>query len=300
MNLTAQRPSPAEREPSVASVVEAHRRAGHTFTASGIKSFLREQGSGPSVLCMHGMWGSSFLYRKVISELASRGMRGIAFDLPGFGLAERPSDYDYSWTGLGRFALAAVEALQLDRVHLVVHDIGGPVGFELAAKIRGRVDSLTIFNTMIDVTGFNPPWSMQPFRYRGLGELWLKGLNRPMFRFLMRLQGIEDRDAITNSELDAYLALMKEGDHGRSFLKVMRSTERTPEKQALYRSTVRDVPYPVQVVWAKNDPALSAASYGEQARAATGLERIQLIPGKHFPQEDQPAAMAEHIARIAA
>jgi pimeloyl-ACP methyl ester carboxylesterase len=300
MNLTAQRPSPAEREPSVANVVEAHRRAGHTFTASGIKSFLREEGSGPSVLCMHGMWGSSFLYRKVISELASRGMRGIAFDLPGFGLAERPSDYDYSWTGLGRFALAAVEALHLDRVHLVVHDIGGPVGFELAAKIRGRVDSLTIFNTMIDVTRFNPPWSMQPFRYRGLGELWLKGLNRHMFRFLMRLQGIEDRDAITNSELDAYLALMKEGDQGRSFLKVMRSTERTPEKQALYRSTVRDVPYPVQVVWAKDDPALSAASYGERARAATGLERIQLIPGKHFPQEDQPASMAEHIARIAA
>jgi hypothetical protein len=63
----------------------------------------------------------------------SRGLRGIAWDLPGFGLAERPKGYDYSWTGLGRFAAAAAEELQLERFHPIVHGVGGPVGFELAA-----------------------------------------------------------------------------------------------------------------------------------------------------------------------
>jgi len=279
-------------------VLEEHRRSGRAFSAAGVRSFVREEGSGPSVLCMHGMWGSSFLYRKVIRQLAGRGMRGIAFDLPGFGLAGRPKDYDYSWSGLGRFAVAAVKELQLDRFHLVVHDIGGPVGFELASTLPDRVASLTIFNTMIDVTAFNPPWSMQPFRYRALGEMWLKGLNRPMFRLLMRLQGVRDRDAVSNSELDAYLELMKGEDGGRSFLQVMRSTERTPEKETLYRATVRDERYPVQVVWAADDPALKAGVYGERARAAAGLSHIELIPGKHFPHEDEPLAMADHIARM--
>ena len=279
-------------------VLEEHHRSGRAFSAAGVRSFVREAGSGPSVLCMHGMWGSSFLYRKVIRQLADRGMRGIAFDLPGFGLAERPKDYDYSWSGLGRFAVAAVKELQLDRFHLVVHDIGGPVGFELASTLPDRVASLTIFNTMIDVTAFNPPWSMQPFRYRALGEMWLKGLNRPMFRLLMRLQGVRDRDAVSNSELDAYLELMKGEDGGRSFLQVMRSTERTPEKEALYRAAVRDERYPVQVVWAADDPALKAGVYGERARAAAGLSHIELIPGKHFPHEDEPLAMADHIARM--
>jgi pimeloyl-ACP methyl ester carboxylesterase len=245
------------------------------------------------------MWGSSFLYRKVIDELAGRGLRGIAFDLPGFGLAERPTDHDYSWSGLGRFAAAAVEALELERFNLVVHDIGGPVGFELAAAMPERVASLTIFNTMIDVATFSPPWSMQPFRYRGLGELWLKGLNKPMFRTLMRMQGVANMAATSRGELDAYLDLMRGEDRGRSFLRIMRSTERTPAKQALYRSTVIDVPYRVQVVWAADDPALKVRRYGEQARRATGLSKIELIPGKHFPQEDEPAAMADHVARIA-
>lgn len=283
---------------STEDVLAAHRRSGRRFSAAGVGSFYREEGSGPTVLCMHGMWGSSFMYRKVIHELAQRGLRGLAFDLPGFGLADRPKDYDYSWTGLGRFAVAAVDALKLDRFHLVVHDIGGPVGFEVAAKLPERIASLTIFNTMIDVTKFSPPWSMQPFRYRRLGELWLRGLNAPMFGFLMGMQGVSDRKAVTNAELNAYLELMKGDDRGRSFLQIMRSTERTPEKQELYRSVVASGRYPVQVVWTADDPALNAKVYGEQARRAAGVSQIELIPGKHFPHEDQPAAMADHIARL--
>jgi haloalkane dehalogenase len=284
---------------ATAEIIDAHRRAGRVFSAGGVRSFVREEGDGPAVVCVHGMWGSSFLYRKVLGALAARGMRGICWDLPGFGLAERPSDYDYSWSGLGRFAVAATDALGLERFHLVVHDIGGPVGFELAAADRDRVASITILNTMIDVTKFKPPWSMAPFRYRGIGELWLGGMNKPLFRSLMMLQGIGDRQSVTKAELGAYLELMRGDDGGRSFLKIMRSTEPTPEKEALYRSTVRDVPYPVQVVWAAEDPALKLGVYGEQARAAAGLESIQTIPAKHFPQEDQAPAIAERVAAIA-
>jgi haloalkane dehalogenase len=284
---------------STAEVIDAHRKAGRTFSANGVKSFVREKGNGPAVVCVHGMWGSSFLYRKVIEELAKRNMRGICWDLPGFGLADRPTNYDYSWTGLGRFAVAAVDALELERFHLVVHDIGGPVGFELAAAHRERVASITVLNTMIDVTAFKPPWTMKPFRHRGLGELWLAGMNKSLFRRLMTLQGIGDRDSISKTELDTYLELMRGPDGGRAFLKVMRSTERTREKQALYRSTLRNVPYPVQVVWAADDPALKLGSYGELARKAAGLSKIETVPGKHFPQEDQAPAIASYVAAIA-
>lgn len=280
-------------------VLELHRRAGHYFNAAGVRSFVRDQGSGPAVLCFHGMIGSSFLYRKVLAELAVRGMRGIAFDLPGFGLADRPSAYDYSWTGLGKFAVAAVDGLCLDKFHLVVHDIGGPVGFELAAAVPDRVQSLTMLNTTVDVTGFKSPWTMEPFRHRGLGELWMKSLNRPTFRFLMRLQGIGDHSSVSKAELNAYLALVKGPDNGRAFLQIMRSSERTPGKQARYRAAVGNVPYPVQAIWAADDPTMTLAGYGEKARVAAGLSRVHTIPGKHFPQEDQAPAIAQKIAEFA-
>ena len=66
----------------------------------------------------------------------------------------------------------------------------------------------------------------------------------------------------------------------------MQSFETTPEKQALYRSTLADAPYPVQVVWGERDSAWRAA----------GADTIHRLPAKHFLQEDQADAVADLIA----
>lgn len=281
------------------TVIDRHRRAGRHFTAAGVQSFVREEGDGPPVLCLHGVPSSCFLYRKVLTELASRGLRGVAFDLPGLGLAERPEDFDYTWTGLGRYCLAAVDALELERFHLVVHDIGGPIGFELAAAAPDHVASLTLLNTIVEVDTFKRPWSMEPFARRGIGEVYLRTLTKPAFRVLMRLQGIGDMGAIPRAELDAYVDLLRNVDGGAAFLRIMRGFERTREKSELYASVLREVPYPVQVVWGDRDPALKLAAQGEQARRIAGLATIERVPAKHFPQEDQAPAVAERIARLA-
>jgi pimeloyl-ACP methyl ester carboxylesterase len=243
---------------------------------------------------------SCFLYRKVIAELAGRGLRGVAFDLPGLGLADRPTDFDYSWSGLGRFCGAAVDALGLEHFHLVVHDIGGPVGFELAAAMPERVMSLTMLNTLVEVDTFKRPWSMEPFARRGLGGVYLRTLTKPAFRMLMRLQGVKDMSAVAREELDAYVDLLRAADRGRAFLRIMRGFERTPEKRSLYEGVLRDSRYPVQVVWGADDPALKLAVHGEIARKAAGLDEIHTVPAKHFLQEDQAPAVAAHVAEIAA
>jgi haloalkane dehalogenase len=131
---------------NVADVIASHRLSGMTFEAGGVGSFVVERGDGAPAVCLHGVPASSFLYRKVLTELATRGLRGVAFDFPGLGLAERPSDFDYSWSGLARWTGQAIDALAIDRCHLVVHDIGGPIGFEWAITHPERVSSLTVLN----------------------------------------------------------------------------------------------------------------------------------------------------------
>jgi haloalkane dehalogenase len=285
---------------TVAEVIDRHRSAGRRFNVAGVESFVREEGEGEAVLCLHGVPASSFLYRKVIAELAARGLRGVAYDLPGLGLADRPADFDYTWTGLGRFSIAAVDALGLDRFHLVVHDIGGPVGFELAAAMPERVRSLTVLDTVVEVDGFKRPWSMEPFARRGIGEAYLRTLTKPAFKVLMRMQGIGDMSKVEAGELDAWVDLLKREDGGRAFLRIMRGFERTRAKRDLYVGTLRDVPYPVQIVWGADDPALTLAEKGEEARLAAGLDEIHALPAKHFLQEDQAPAVAERIAKLAA
>jgi len=279
-------------------VVADHRAAGRAFTAAGMTGFVREAGDGETVLCMHGVPTSSFLYRKVLDELAARDLRGVAFDLPGLGLADRPESFDYTWTGLGGYCAAAIGALELEHFHLVVHDLGGPVGFELADAVPDRVKSLTVLNTIVDVDTFKRPWSMEPFARRGVGEVYVRALSKPAFRALMRLQGVADRSAVPNAELDAYVDLLKREDGGRAFLKIMRGFERTAVKRDLYRTVLASDRYPVQVIWGTRDPALKVDIHGEAARRAAGVDTIHRLPGKHFLQEDQAPAIADLVAGI--
>jgi haloalkane dehalogenase len=262
---------------------------------------VRESGSPDDtpVVLVHGVPTSSFLWRKVLAELAARGRRGVAFDLPGLGLADRPGDYDYSWTGLGRFAVAAVEELGLltEGFHLVIHDIGGPVGLELLAAVGpGRVRSLTVLDTMVEVDVFQRPWMMELFARRGIGELWLAGATRPAWAALMRMAG----GTASYEEWTAHLDLLKRGDGGRAFLKIMRGFERTPEKRDLYVGALDGYDGPAQVVWGGRDTALPVDPLAYYVQRALGGDApLHVLPrAKHFPQEDHAAELAGLVAGL--
>jgi haloalkane dehalogenase len=279
--------------------IDVHRAAGRRFTAGGTTSFVREQGRGAPVVLLHGVPSSSFLYRKVIPTLAEQGLRGLAFDFPGLGLADRPVNFDYSWSGLARWTGEAIDALGIERCHLVVHDIGGPIGFEWAIHNRERVHSLTALNTMLKVAGFRRPWSMRPFAVRGLGELWLRSTPRFAFSELFYRQGVADRGAVPRHEVYAHYELLKRADGGRAFLRIMRGFELTEAKQRFLWEGMAERPYPTRIVWGERDQALGL----DQMRVVQRVLRVDdpiLLPAKHFLQEDQAKAVANSIADLAA
>ena len=281
------------------ALLERHRASGRMFTASGIGSFVLDDGppDGEPVVCVHGVPASAYLYRKVVPALAARGLRGIAIDLPGLGLAERPAGADYTWTGLGRWLTSAIDALELDRFHLVVHDIGGPIGLEVAAAEPTRVRSLTILNTTIAVDSFHRPWVMEPFAHPVVGEAWLKSMQLPgMFVGLMRALGVTRR--VPSDEIACYVPLLLGDDGGRAFLQIMRGFEATADKERLYLAALRAKPYPAQVVWGARDRMLTWRRYGVQAQLAAGLDGALLLPGKHFVQEDCPDEIAEAVYQL--
>ena len=79
----------------------------------------------------------------------------------------------------------------------------------------------------------------------------------------------------------------------------MRGFELTRAKRDKYRSVLRKVPYPVQILWGSKDKALPMAVYGKQARKAAGLRRFDRLPTGHFVQEERGSGVAKRIASIA-
>lgn len=161
---------------TVDRVVREWAGRGAPFRAAGVRSMTWSEGTGEPVVCLHGVLASAFLYRKVLPALATRGLRGVAFDLLGLGLAERPAAFDYRWSSLSAWVVAALDALCLDQVHLLVHHIGGPIGIDAARRIPDRIRSLTVLNTLVRVATFRRPWTMQPFAVPVLGEVYLATL----------------------------------------------------------------------------------------------------------------------------
>ncbi|HEX6117090.1 MAG TPA: alpha/beta fold hydrolase [Solirubrobacterales bacterium] len=280
-----------------ARAIASHEAAGRRFEAAGVGSFALDEGEGEAAVLVHGVPSSSYLYRKVAPLLAARGLRAVAFDFPGLGLAKRPERFDYSWSGLAGWMGAALEALAVERCHLVVHDIGGPIGFEWAIRNPERVLSLTALNTMAEVAGFRRPWSMHPFSVRGLGELWLRSLNRWAFSELFYLQGVGQRSAVPRDEVFAYYDLLKREDGGRAFLRIMRGFELTRAKEDFFRAGLGARSWPAQVVWGAEDPALGR----EHMRGVAAMLSVAPaeLPAKHFLQEDQAPAIADAVAALA-
>ena len=284
-------------DPVVDALIVQHRESGRFFDVGGVRSFVRVEGAGEPVVMMHGLPASSYLYRKVIPEVAGRGLRALSFDLPGLGLAERPSDFDYTLAGLGAFASHAVDALGLDRFHLVVHDAGGPVGFELAQRCGDRIQSLTILNTVLGVG--RVPFPGEAYA-RFATQLRGPMRSRAAWRRLMYSVGIADRSSTTDAEVDVYRALLLDPDAGAGYLRIMGLLGRQ-RGRVDYSHVVdsRTTPYRVALAWGGLDPILSLRRMGWRALAATHLPSMTVLPGKHFLQEDNAPEVAAVIARNA-
>jgi len=278
-----------------AALVAAHRSSGVVFEADGVLSFVRSEGAGVPVVLLHGLPASSFLYRKMLPELAAHSMRGIAFDLPGMGLAARPADFDYRICSLGAFCAAAVDVLGLDAFHLVVHDAGGPVGFEMLERRADRIQSLTILNTVVSLPSTPFPGELFARFSRRVGPVLGSSA---LWRLMMRRVGVLDPTVIGDAEIDAHRLLALGDDDGVGYLNIMRVLRAGGGRSYQPVVDTTRVPYPVQIIWGAEDPILSLRRRGLEMLAATGLESAHIVAGRHFLQEERASEIAGLIARF--
>jgi pimeloyl-ACP methyl ester carboxylesterase len=106
----------------------------------GQKLKLKEDGSGPTLLFLHGAGG--FNWTPMLKLLAERH-RVIAPEHPGFGRSKTP-DWMMNVGDLAYFYLDVLEAMDLRDVHLAGHSLGGWTAAELAIRNTSRLKSLTL------------------------------------------------------------------------------------------------------------------------------------------------------------
>ena len=106
-----------------------------------------EAGEGAPVLMLHGWPQHAWMWRKVIPLLAGRLPADLPRQLRGFGWSDAPGS-GYDGETFGADALALMDALELERAHVIGHDWGGFAAFVMALHRPERVDRMVVLNTV--------------------------------------------------------------------------------------------------------------------------------------------------------
>jgi haloalkane dehalogenase len=114
----------------------------------GAKMAFVEHGTGDPIVFLHGNPTSSYLWRKVIPELGERG-RCIAPDLIGMGDSQKIGG-KYRFSDHAQYLEAFLDVVGVDaNVTLVVHDWGGPLGFDWGRRHSGAVNGVAYTETIV-------------------------------------------------------------------------------------------------------------------------------------------------------
>jgi len=124
------------------------------ITTNGAKIHVRVGGSGPAVVLLHGYGETGDMWEPLAAALV-RDHTVIVPDLRGLGLSSKPLSGGYDKKTQGQDVAGVLDALKIDKVDLVAHDIGNMVGYAFAAEHRDRVTRMVLIDAPLPGVG---PW----------------------------------------------------------------------------------------------------------------------------------------------
>jgi len=259
-------------------------------TVEGRTMHLHVHGTaGPAVVALHGIPGDGATFSGLSARLG-REARLFAPDLLGFGGSEDAPPGAHA-AEHARSVVALLDALDLDRVHLVGFDFGGPIAVLVAAASPQRVASLTLAaaNLFPDTP---VPGPLGVARVPWLGELFFRIAFSRLGLVMMWAFATGDRVAYPFAR---FRRLLGSASGVRSTRTIFLASLR--ELARLYgevERAARSLRVPATVLWGERDPFF-AVTVGERTAEALGAS-LCLLPGcGHFVPEERPDALTEAV-----
>jgi pimeloyl-ACP methyl ester carboxylesterase len=264
----------------------------------GVTLAVLDVGEGQPVVLLHGFPDSSHLWRRQLPALVEAGLRAIAPDLRGFGESDRPAEVaDYALSRSVKDVLAMLDALELDRAHVVGHDFGAVVAWLVAASTPERVDRLVAMsvghpNTFRErtVEQREKAWYQLLFQFEGVAEQLLPRDDWKLLREFLRGDGDLERYLVDLSRPGALTA-------GLNWYRA----NLAPERELAERPPVPAVAAPTLGLWSSGDRYLTEDGMLRSAEHVSGPWRYERIEGaSHWLQLDRPdevnALLVEFLA----
>lgn len=264
------------------------------LSALGIETRVIEGGPDDdrdAVLLLHGNPGSAEDWAFVLTQLA-KSARVIAFDLPGYGKADRPPAWDYSPVSYAAFIEAAIGELGVKRAHLVMHDLGG-LGLVWAANHPDQFASAVLVNTG-NLVDFRWHAVARLYRTRGIGELIVALATQRLFRAAMSRLNPQPR-AVPAAVVRQMCAEYDRGTR-RAAMRFYRATP--AEAMGMLAPVLRPLDRPALVIWGRHDPFIPVEQAHRQTESFPNADVVIFDDSGHWPHIDNPERATAEIAKF--
>jgi pimeloyl-ACP methyl ester carboxylesterase len=270
-----------------------------SVAAGNTRSRLIQAGpseAGEAVVFLHGNPGSADDWARLVGAVGGSGRRAVAFDLPDFGETVAPAGFEHTVPGYATFVQEALATLGIERVHLVLHDFGGPIGLVWAAMNADALASVTLIDTGI-LPGYHWHSLARIWRTPVIGEIFQATATRGAFRFLL------NRNEPRGLPRDFVEAMYDHYDRRtrRAVLKLYRDTDDPGSAGEAFAELMAPRDIPALVIWGEHDAYLPASFAPRQRDAFPSAEVHVLAASGHFPHADAPETverlLLEFLAR---
>jgi pimeloyl-ACP methyl ester carboxylesterase len=273
--------------------------------ANGAQLHALQTGRGAPLLLLHGWPEFSLTWEPVMQRLADR-FRLIAPDLRGFGDSDKPEG-SFGPADHAADILAWVDALGLDRVGIVGHDVGGAVMQPLARTAPERIAGLFFFDFVHPGIG---PRMAAPDR---LNEIWYQSFNQmelaPLLVGASRatcrayighfLRHWSHRKQAFDDVLDAFTDnFMKPGNLAGGFAHYRASHAGRIAMMKGEAPALPPITAPTCIRWAEHDPLFPYDWTDRLGETFTDLDLAPFPEVGHFPHREDPDRAAAEIARF--
>ena len=274
--------------------------AGRFVVVEGLQTYVLASGpeDGPAVVLIHGLGGSTFSWRETLGPLAESGYHAVTFDLPGFGLTDKPLSYDYSHAHQADFTVHLMDALGLPTASVVGHSMGGDIAAHLALRHPERVTRLVFVDGAVgggDNLNILGPLAAFPPVARWIQVAGAYLLTPERFTDILR-SAYADPNFVTPAIAAGYARVLQTPD----FAAVLVGLVRDGGQNRLDDTDIGQIEAPSLLAWGALDTWVPLEN-GERLRDLLPQAVLRTYPtAGHLPMEETPAAFnADLLAFLA-
>lgn len=278
----------------------------HFIEANQIRLHYVAQGEGEPVVLLHGFPEFWYAWRYQIPVL-SRHFRVIVPDLRGYNDSEKPLT-GYDLETLTNDIRCLIENLGYRCAHVVGHDIGGAIAWNLAQRFPHCIDRLGILNAphpqrfmqslLSNFDQTRRSWYMFAFQIPLLPE-WLIRLNlREFVLNALREQAVR-KSAFTRENAQIYeAALQKPGVIGAALNYYRQMFTPSAWLPHLLQSPAL-IQAPTLVLWSEEDVFLSRQLVQGLEKLIAAPFDLKLVPDcGHWMQQEAPQTVNRELLRF--